>query len=224
MSPSALLAGTPPAVADWRPHPERGPVPQESVTALVRAAEGGDQDAWNRIVDRFGDLLWSVARAHRLSVADAGDVVQMTWLRLVEHLSRIEDPERLAGWLATTARHECLRTLRRSGREQLSLDADTTIDLQDRAEPLDTRLLNQERDAQLWASFGGLQPRCQQLLRVLMADPAPSYAQVSAALDMPVGSIGPTRARCLQQLRVLALGRGLSLAGLSTADPTGAGS
>lgn len=222
MSPSALLAGSFPAVADWRPDPERGPVSQESVTALLRAAGAGDQAAWDRLVGRFGGLLWSVARAHRLSAADAGDAVQMTWLRLVENLGRIEDPERLAGWLATTARHECLRTLRRSGRELLSLDGDTTIDLPDQAEPLDTRLLNEERDAQLWESFGGLQPRCQQLLRVLMADPAPTYTEVAAALDMPIGSIGPTRGRCLQQLRVLALGRGLSLSGLAATGPTGA--
>ncbi len=222
MSPNALLARSFPPVADWRPHPERGPVPQESLTVLLRAAEVGDEGAWDSLVGRFGDLLWSVARAYRLSAADAGDVVQMTWLRLVENLGRIEDPERLAGWLATTARHECLRTLRRSGREQPSLDGETTIDLPDHAEPLDTRLLNEERDAQLWQSFGGLQPRCQQLLRVLMADPAPSYAEVSAALDMPIGSIGPTRGRCLQQLRVLALGRGLSLSGLSATGPTGA--
>ncbi len=222
MSPRALLATRFPAVADWRPDPERGPVQQESVTALLRAAEAGDQDAWGGIVSRFGDLLWSVARAHRLSAADAGDVVQMTWLRLVENLGRIEDPERLAGWLATTARRECLRTLRRSGREQLSADGDATIDLQDHAEPLDSRLLSEERDAQLWESFGGLQPRCQQLLRVLMADPAPSYLEAAAALDMPIGSIGPTRARCLQRLRVLASSRGLSLSGLSATGPTGA--
>lgn len=221
MSPSALLAGRRPAVADWRPHPERGPVSQESVTALLRAAEAGSQAAWDSLVGRFGGLLWSVARAHRLSAADAGDAVQMTWLRLVENLGRIEDPERLAGWLATTARHECLRTLRRSGREPLSVDGETTVDVPDQAAPLDTRLLNEERDAQLWESFGGLGSRCQQLLRVLMADPAPSYAEVSAALDMPIGSIGPTRGRCLQQLRVLAKGRGLSASGLSATGPTG---
>lgn len=187
---------------------------QESVTALLRAAEAGDQRAWDAIVDRFTGLLWSVARAHRLDPADAGDVVQTTWLRLVENLGRIQDPERLPGWLATTARHECLRTLRRSGREQAVGD-DAPFEQPDASGPLDARLLAEERDAQLWECFGALHGRCQQLLRVLMADPPPSYAEVAAALDMPVGSIGPTRGRCLDRLRALAEERGLSLAGLS---------
>jgi len=214
------LASTGPAGARWRPVPKAGDVSQSGLTALLGAAENGDQAAWDALVLRFTNLLWSVARAHRLDTADAGDVVQTTWLRLVENLGRIQDPERLPGWLATTARHECLRTLRRSGREQLD---DDPADRADGGDPLDTRLLTEERDAQLWACFGLLQRRCQQLLRVLMADPAPSYAQVAAALDMPVGSIGPTRGRCLERLRAHALERGLTLSGLATSGAGDAG-
>ena len=184
------------------------------MTELLRAAEDGDVAAWNSLVERFTNLLWSVARGHRLGDADAADVVQTTWLRLVENLGRIQDPERLPGWLATTARRECLRTLRRSGRELPTQTDETTFDLTDTAAPLDARLIIEERDAQLWQCFEALQPRCQQLLRVLLADPAPSYADVSAALDLPIGSIGPTRGRCLERLRALARERGLSLAGL----------
>ena len=186
----------------------------QPVTGLVSRASAGDQEAWNALVDRYASLLWSVCRAHRLSGADAGDVVQTTWLRLVEHLGRIEDPERLPGWLATTARRECLQLLRRSGREQVGFDDDAALDVVDeRSEPLDARLLADERDAALWSCFERLSERCRRLLRVLMAAEPPAYADVSAALGMPIGSIGPTRGRCLQRLR--------ALSGELTGDPTG---
>jgi RNA polymerase sigma factor (sigma-70 family) len=174
------------------------------VADLLRRADAGDQGAWNALVARYTNLLWSVARAHRLGDADAGDVVQTTWLRLVEHLGRIEDPERLPGWLATTARRECLRILGRAGREVLGGIDDAALDVVDEHAPaLDTRLLTDERDAALWRCFEGLSERCQRLLRVLMAAEPPAYAEVSEALDMPIGSIGPTRMRCLDQLRQL---------------------
>lgn len=183
-----------------------------SVTELFRRAEAGEQAAWNAIVDRYTKLLWSVARAHRLGTADAADVVQTTWLRLVEHFGRIEDPERLAGWLATTARRECLQTLRRAGRE-LVKDVDDIIlgVVEECPVPVDARLLAEERDVALWASFERLSVRCQVLLRILMATPPPDYATVSAELDMPVGSIGPTRGRCLNQLRKLVTGTDLAV-------------
>ncbi|HET6685932.1 MAG TPA: sigma-70 family RNA polymerase sigma factor, partial [Jiangellaceae bacterium] len=83
-----------------------------STSDLVRDAAGGDQGAWNQLVDRYSRLVWAVARGHRLAHADSADVFQTTWLRLVEHLGRLRDPEQLAGWLSTTARHESLRVLR----------------------------------------------------------------------------------------------------------------
>lgn len=175
-----------------------------SVAELLRRADGGDRAAWDLIVDRYTDLLWSVARSYRLDTVDAADVVQTTWLRLVENLGRIQDPERLPGWLATTARRECLRLLKRSQRELVGALDDTADDLPDTAAPeLDDRLLRDERDAALWRCFLRLTPRCQQLLRVLTATDAPAYAQVAEALDMPIGSIGPTRMRCLHKLRLL---------------------
>lgn len=183
-----------------------------SMTELFRRAEAGEQAAWNAIVDRYTKLLWSVARAHRLGTADAADVVQTTWLRLVEHFGRIEDPERLAGWLATTARRECLQTLRRAGRELVG-DVDDIIlgVVEECPVPVDARLLAEERDVALWASFEHISVRCQVLLRILMATPPPDYATVSAELDMPVGSIGPTRGRCLNQLRKLVTGTDLAV-------------
>lgn len=187
---------------------------EEPVAELLRRAHEGDSDSWNALVDRYNNLLWSVARSYRLDAADAADVVQTTWLRLVENLTRIQEPERLPGWLATTARRECLRTLRMAGRELAAGADDAPFDLPDDAEPLDAGLLVDERDAQLWHCFAQMSGRCQQLLRVLMASPPPTYADVSAALDMPVGSIGPTRGRCLDRLRALAEARGISLTGL----------
>jgi RNA polymerase sigma factor (sigma-70 family) len=169
-------------------------------TELVPAAAAGDATAWNVIVDQYNGLLWSIARGYRLPSADAADAIQTTWLRLVENLARITDPARLPAWLATTLRRECLAALRRSGREQPT-DDDTAWDVPDDAEPLDAQLLADERDAAIWRAVGRLPSRCQRLLRILMASPPPSYTAVAAALGLPVGSIGPTRQRCLDRLR-----------------------
>ncbi len=170
---------------------------------LLARADAGDQVAWDAIVARYTNLLWSVGRAHRLSTADAGDAVQTTWLRLVENLGRIEDPERLAGWLVTTARRECLRILRRAGREVVGGTDDLALELVDDSPAPDTAMLTGERDAVLWRCFARLTERCQHLLRVLMGAEPPAYAEVAAALGMPIGSIGPTRMRCLERLRAI---------------------
>jgi RNA polymerase sigma factor (sigma-70 family) len=176
------------------------------VAELVRAAADGDQAAWHGLVDRYNGLVWSVARAHRLSTVDASDVVQTTWLRLVENLGRLQDPERVGAWLATTARRECLRTLRHSARMVAVEDPPEQVT----ESQLDAALLVEERDRALWQAFGELSERCQALLRILVADPPPSYEDISAALDMPIGSIGPTRQRCLERLRGLAEGEGVT--------------
>ena len=166
---------------------------------LVRAAASGDETAWNAIVDRFQGLVWATARGHRLSHADAADVAQTTWLRLVEHLDRIREPERLGAWLATTARHECLRHIRLHGRELPSDEADVFESPSD--DPPELALLTEERDSALWRAFAKLSERCQALLRLLVSHDEPSYDEIGAALDMPIGAIGPTRMRCLEKLR-----------------------
>ena len=176
----------------------------ESLTALVAAASGGDAAAWDAIVVRFSSLLWSVARSHRLGQEDAADVVQNTWLRLVDNLDGIREPEALAGWLATTARYESLTKLRRTSREVPVRNDDLGVNLADaEAVALDAALLDDERDAQLWTCFAQLSERCQQLLRALMAVDRPDYRAVGESFGMPVGSIGPTRMRCLGKLRSL---------------------
>lgn len=174
------------------------------LSRLLLAASEGDQQAWNVITDRFTNLLWSVARSYRLGHDDAADAVQNTWLRLLENMTKIDNPEALPGWLATTARREALGVLRRKGRDVLTRNDDTGTDAVDPEAPeLDAALLDSERDAQLWACFAQLPDRCQQLLRALMASDRPVYADVAEAFDMPIGSIGPTRMRCLERLRRL---------------------
>jgi RNA polymerase sigma factor (sigma-70 family) len=169
--------------------------------ALLDSARLGDQAAWDALVGDFNGLVWSIARGYRLEMADAHDAVQMTWLRLVENLNRIKDPERLAGWLATTARRECLQLIRKSGRERPAANDAVLLEVADTAAPVDAALLLDERDGALWRAFKLVGEKCQRLLRVLMATPPPSYQDVAAALDIAVGTIGPARQRCLEQLR-----------------------
>lgn len=182
-----------------------------SVQDLVVRARDGDQGAWHDLVARYLGMVHAICRGWRLGPDDAADVNQVVWLRLVEHLDRIRCPEAVGGWIAATARNECLRVLRASGRLVLTGDE---ADLDGPGGPgnavdggpdggLDAGLLLGERDRALLAAFGHLGPGCQRLLRLLMADPPPTYGEVAAALDMPVGSIGPTRGRCLAQLRRL---------------------
>ena len=174
---------------------------EASNEALLEAARQGDQAAWDELVARFNNLVWSIVRGFRLSGTDAADAVQMTWLRLVENLDGIRDADRLASWLCTTARRECLQQLRRKGRTAIPMDDTVLQDVADDADPVDAGLLLDERDGALWRAFSALGERCRRLLRVMMATPPPSYQEVSEALDIPHGSIGPTRQRCLDALR-----------------------
>lgn len=172
----------------------------DPAVALAAAADG-DQLAWESLVSAYSGLVWSVARGYRLSSVDAADVFQGTWLRLVEHLDDIRDARRLGGWLATTARREALGLLRRANRD---LPVDDFEAISDAAigvsATVDEELLRTEEQRVLWSAFGRLSGNCQRLLRLLFADPPALYEEISAALDMPMGSIGPTRSRCLASL------------------------
>jgi RNA polymerase sigma factor (sigma-70 family) len=175
---------------------------------LVAAAAGGDSDAWNALVHRFSGLVWAVTRAHRLPNADAADVFQTTWLRLAEHIHRLENPSAVGAWLATAARRECLQIIRASTRVVPTTDMsrlDCAPSGENTPEEAFLRAEQEQRDKDraqaLSSALARLPPRCRDLLRVLMASPPPSYAEVAAALDLPIGSIGPTRARCLRRLR-----------------------
>jgi RNA polymerase sigma factor (sigma-70 family) len=170
------------------------------VTLLVRRAGRGDEDAWAALVGRYQNFVWAVVRGHRLSAADAADAAQTTWVRLVEHLDDIQEPERLGPWLATTAHRECLRIIRIARREMPSSHESDLLDAA-QEEEYPTDLVDRGRALELWTAFGRLPARSQALLRMLAAEPQPTYREISDALGMPVGSIGPTRARALDQLR-----------------------
>lgn len=171
----------------------------EWVAGQLRQAATGDERAWREIVEEFDGMLWAIARGHRLCHADEADVVQTTWLRLAENIDRLREPARLAGWLATTARRECLRTLSASRRELV--DTGTIEVADDETLPIDGHLIRAERDAALRSALRQLPARDQALLGMLAADSPPSYEEIGTALRMPIGSIGPTRGRALQRLR-----------------------
>lgn len=178
------------------------PTDAADVSALVRAAADGEQAAWDALVDRFAELIWAVARGLGLSRADAADVCQTTWLRLAEHMGSLREPDRVGGWLATTARNEALRTLKRAARQvPTSWEVDPVRSRGYDEPPPEHRLLEDERNAALWQAFDGLSGPCKVLLRYLIVEPPPTYAEVSAVLDIPTGTIGPRRNRCLDNLR-----------------------
>jgi RNA polymerase sigma factor (sigma-70 family) len=179
----------------------------ELADLLTRAADG-QQAAFDALVDRFAGLVWRIAINHRLRPADAADVSQTVWLRLVEQLGRIREPERLGAWLATTARHECLAVLRKGSRSVPSEEATFEISMPrnvltaSAAGPEGSeRLEADERKVALRAAFADLDDRCRLLLALLHDDPPATYEEITVALDMPIGSIGPTRQRCLGKLR-----------------------
>jgi RNA polymerase sigma factor (sigma-70 family) len=172
-----------------------------SVVALVTRAAGSDPSAWYEIVDRYAPLVWSICTRYHLSNHDTEDVGQTVWLLLVEQLGNLREPAALPGWLAKTTAHECLRvvtTAHKSERLGTQLD-DARQFVDDTA--IEEEILTAERNAGLRAAFAELPLRCQQLLAMLLSDPPSSYADISATLDIPLGSIGPQRGRCLGRLR-----------------------
>jgi RNA polymerase sigma factor (sigma-70 family) len=173
-----------------------------SVSDLVARARSGDRQAWDALVERYAPLIWSICRKHRLGRADADDVGQSVWLRLLDQLDRVREPAALPGWLSTTTRRECLRVLSAAQGPHATIYALDVESLPDqRAGTADQELLAAERHAALRAAFTQLPPNGQQLLTLLTADPPTPYADISAQLGIPVGSIGPTRSRYLDKIR-----------------------
>jgi RNA polymerase sigma factor (sigma-70 family) len=173
------------------------------VAQLVRRAAQGDWGAWERLVDQYGRLIWSITRDFRLAESDAADVVQVTWLRLLEHIDRLDYPARVGAWLAVTARRECLRVVTTRKRVVLVADDGDLVDQAALVPAVDERLLAQERVAAVRDAMARLPWRWQRLLELLMADPPVAYVEIADQLGLPVGSIGPTRGRCLERLRAL---------------------
>ena len=179
----------------------------EQLTDLVRRAARGEQSAWQAIVEQYSRLVWSVARGYRLSEAQTADAVQTTWLRLIEHLPEIREPDRLAGWLRTTAQRVCLATLRELRREEpiescerhLATDDRRPVGEESGPEECAVRL---DHQVLVRRAVATLPERHRALLGLLVSSPPISYQEISAGLGMPVGSIGPTRARILARLRL----------------------
>lgn len=183
---------------------------------LLRAARDGDDAAWAELVDRFTPMVWRIARGFRLDHASSSDIVQAVWLALAEHAASVRDPQAVRAWLASTARRCCLKELRRRQRLDLReefLDSEQPRELVS----LEDRVSAGDRDARLWRAVERLGERDRQLLTLLVFEPDMSYQEISQALGMPVGSIGPTRGRCLARLR-----RELVHEGLAEADLVGA--
>jgi RNA polymerase sigma factor (sigma-70 family) len=177
----------------------RPPADAAELGRLVSAASAGDTAAWSTLMGRFAARLRAVARGYRLAAQDAEDVVQTTWLRLVEHIDSVREPCAVGAWLEITARRESLRVLRTAGREhptETEQLAPAPV-----AAVAEQRLAANEERAAVAQAMIGLPHRQRQLLSMLLADPAPSYEEISRTLGMPVGSIGPTRARILDRLR-----------------------
>ena len=173
-----------------------------TVTGLVMRADNGDQRAWDALIERYSPLVWSICRRYGLDRADAEDIGQTVWMRLVKQLGNLREPAAIPGWLATTTHRECCWVLRTAGSSRATAwaaDAENIPDSQ--SETAEQELLTAERHATLREAFTSLSPFCQQLMALLIADPPVPYAQISATLGIPVGSIGPTRGRCLDKLR-----------------------
>jgi RNA polymerase sigma factor (sigma-70 family) len=169
------------------------------LTALVTRARNGDKHAWDELVERYAPLIWSICRRYRLGRADAEDVGQSVWLRLVDHLASLRDPAALPGWLATTTQRECCQVLRAARKQEAPGHSPEIPDMMTGA--AESELLKAERHAALREAFMHLPPGSRQLIALLIQDPPVPYAEISARLGIPVGSIGPSRGRCLEKLR-----------------------
>jgi RNA polymerase sigma factor (sigma-70 family) len=190
---------------------------QAPIADLVASAAHGDEQAWHQIVERYAPLIWSICFRHRLSGADAEDVVQSVWVHLVNHLGSIRDPAALPGWLVTATRRECFRSLRAARPQQVTELLPDRADLADtQAVVAEEEVLRAERHAALREAFADLPPGGQRLMELLIVDPPLPYAEISARLGIPVGSIGPTRSRLLARLR-----RHPALAGLAATASVG---
>ena len=191
------------AQADRAPRARAYPVRDNTaINDLVNRAAQGDKHAWDALVERFFPLIWSICRKHRLGQADAEDVGQNVWLQLFDQLGKIRDPAALPGWLVTVTRRECLRVTGAAQRRPAAsyvIDAEVIAD--ERSETAEQELLAAERHAALRAAFATLPLSDQRLIALLLEDPPVSYAEISVRLDIPIGSIGPTRRRCLDKLR-----------------------
>ena len=170
-------------------------------TDAFRRWRGGEASALDDLVRVMSPVLWHVVRATGLEREAAEDVVQNTWLTLVGSAASVKDPQAITRWLCTTARREAWRVSRAGVRTRPVEDEVIDARMPVQTSP-ETEAVKNDEQSQLWAALGRLPERCQKLLRIVAFEPRPDYTTVASELDMPVGSIGPTRRRCLDKLRV----------------------
>jgi RNA polymerase sigma factor (sigma-70 family) len=204
----AAMSARWPRWCDW--HRRRPPAGRSGIAydetveldELVLAAAGGDHGAWSALVERFAGMIWAIARSQGLAPIDAADVSQTTWLRFAEHIARLRDPAQAGSWLATTARREAMRVSRLGARSVL---VDPWQELDQVSESREPRDMSMERERALAVheAVAELPERCRRLLLALVEDPPVGYAALSERFGVSIGSIGPTRARCIDRLRTL---------------------
>jgi RNA polymerase sigma factor (sigma-70 family) len=198
--------------------------PEITPEELLISVQKGDQESFEKLAQHYTPLLWSITRSHGLSETDANDVIQTTWLRFVENRDRLSSSTELGGWLAATARREAMRVRRLSDRTAPTpLHGPDDMPERESEEPSpEDVVMNAERRRALLQAMEQLTPHCRRLIKILMADPSPSYAEISAALGIPIGSIGPNRARCVQRLRqLLELAEGGTMSAATSAPTRG---
>jgi RNA polymerase sigma factor (sigma-70 family) len=168
---------------------------------LLNRAAQGDQQAWRELVDLNSAVVWAAAKSYSSNVTDAEDVCQATWLLLAENLDRVRSPDALAGWLVTTARRESLRLAKARRREAPSGLDTAVLDFRSTVEDPESKAMRSMIGTRMWQAFAELSEQCKQLLRVVAVAPETSYAEVSEALGLARGTIGPKKGRCLSALR-----------------------
>jgi RNA polymerase sigma factor (sigma-70 family) len=188
-------------------------VDELTTTELVRLALDDDSTAWSTLIVRYRRVVWAATSGFRFDNDTRDDVFQLTWLRLLDNLAALREPERLAGWLATTARRECLLVIRERSRVQPADDLghDRDAGIPDH----DADLIRTETVRHVAEALDGITPECRELLRLLSADSELGYSEIAEILGWPIGSIGPKRARCLKQL-----GRQPSIARITRRSPS----
>jgi RNA polymerase sigma factor (sigma-70 family) len=176
---------------------------------LVERVRAGDQQAWAELIARYGGRVWAVARSQGLDRDRASDVVQTVWLNLLHGIDNLREPGAIAAWLVTVARREAIRVDRVSKRVVL-VDEDSFERRAAVTDEVDHGAIRSDDRVLIQRAVGHLGERCRELLRLLYSSDELSYTEIATTMQMPIGSVGPTRARCLDRLRTLATAEGLT--------------
>ncbi len=185
------------------------PVEPPSDAELVERVRAGDEGGWAALIDRYGGRVWAVARSQGLDRERASDVVQTVWLNLLHGVDKVREPDAIAAWLVTVARREAIRVDRLSKRT-VSVDDESFERRPADTDAVDRGAIRRDDQIVIRRAVDRLDERCRELLRLLYSSAELSYGEIATALEMPIGSIGPTRARCLERLRTVATAEGLT--------------